>query len=193
MVVAVREVEVVEQFLGTFLSLLLVLASDEGRDADVFQRCELGQELMELEDEAKVLVAELGDVLVFQAGYIDAIDNDGTCIGRVEGTHNLEEGGLSGSRRTNDADHFALVDVEVNAFEHLERAEGLGDVFYFNHINQFFYVSLQNRYLIDSLPHPISPIHLLSHLPTRVLPDLVSKWCGSANACISLFSSCWSG
>lgn len=133
---AVAEIEVVEQFLGTCFCLLLVLACNEGRDADVFQCCELRQELMELEDEAQVLISELGDFLVFQTGHIDAINNDGTRIRRVKRAHNLKERGLASSGRTDDADHFALVDVEVNAFEHLEGAEGLGDVLELYHINQ---------------------------------------------------------
>ncbi len=125
---AVAEVEVVEQFFGTRFSLLLVLTSDEGRDADVFECGKLGQELVELEDKAEVLVAKSGDILVFQSCHVDAIDDDGATVGRVEGAHDLEEGGLTCSRRTDDADHLPLANVEVNAFKHLEGAEGLGDV-----------------------------------------------------------------
>ena len=125
---AVAEVEVVEQFLGTHFGLLFVFASDESRDADVFECGKLGQELVELEDETEMLVAKSGDVLVFQSCHVDAIDDDGAAVGCIEGTHDLEKGSLTRSRGTDDADHLALADVEVNAFEHLEGAEGFGDV-----------------------------------------------------------------
>ena len=95
MVDALAEVEVVEQFLGTRFCLLLVLAGYEGRDADVFECSELGKELVELEDKAEVLIAETGNVFIFETCDVDAIDGDGTTVGCVEGAHDLQKGGLS--------------------------------------------------------------------------------------------------
>ncbi len=93
---------------------------------------------MELEDESEAQVAELGQFLVFQLGDFYSIDNDGSCVGGIEGAHDLQEGGFARSRWSYDADHLAFVDVEVNAFEHLQRAEGFGDVGELYHCWCFF-------------------------------------------------------
>ena len=92
---AVAEVQIVEQFLGAHLCLLFALASDEGWNADVLQRRELRQELVELEDEAEVLVAEMSKFLVFETGHIDAVNANGASVRGVEGAHNLKERGLA--------------------------------------------------------------------------------------------------
>ena len=75
---------------------------------------------MELEDEAQVAVAEVGELLLGEGGDIDAVDDDGAGVGAVECADNLQQGGLAGSAGADDADHLATVDVEVDAFEHLE-------------------------------------------------------------------------
>lgn len=128
MMLSVAEVEIVKQFFGTLLCLSFVLTTDEGWDTDVLQCRELGQELVKLKHKAEVLITESGDVFVSEVGDINAVNLYRSCVGCVECAHDLQQGGLSRSRRANDADHFAFVDVEVYAFEHLERAEGLGDV-----------------------------------------------------------------
>jgi hypothetical protein len=40
----------------------------------------------------------------------------------------VKERGLARSRWTYDADHLALANLEVDAFEHLKGAEGFSDV-----------------------------------------------------------------
>ena len=92
---AFAEVEVVEQLFGTRLCLFLVLAGDEGWNADILQRRELRQELMELEDKAEVLVTELSQVFVLESGHINPVDKDGASVGGVEGAHDLQEGGFA--------------------------------------------------------------------------------------------------
>ena len=83
---------------------------------------------MELEDEAEVAVAEVGEGLLREGGGVDTIDTYGTDIGAVEGADDLEQGGLAGAGGSDDADNLATVDVQVDALEHLERAEALGNV-----------------------------------------------------------------
>ncbi len=99
---------------------------------------------MELEDEAQVLVAESSDVLVFLVGDIDAIDVNGTCVGSIEGAHDLQERGLARSRWADDTHDLSLVDVEVDTFKHLQGAEGFGDVvesYHFSLLHFTFYIS----------------------------------------------------
>ena len=75
---------------------------------------------MKLKDEAEVAVAEVGEGLLAKGGCVDAIDTYSTLVGAVEGTDDLQQGGLSGAGRAYDADYLATVDVEVDAFEDLE-------------------------------------------------------------------------
>ena len=124
----VAEVKVFEQFLGSLAGLLLAGASNESWDADVFKCRKFRQELMELEYETEVLVAKTSHFLVFQLGGVDTIDTHRTCVGGVEGAHDLEEGGFTRSRWTDNADHLAFADVKVDAFEHLKGAERFGNV-----------------------------------------------------------------
>ena len=64
---------------------------------------------MELEDETEMLVAEIAQFLGAEAAYIDAINHDAATIRLVEGTDNLEKCSLTGTTRTDDTYHLALV------------------------------------------------------------------------------------
>ena len=113
---AVAESHELQQFLGPFLGFLLRGAGDVGRNHDVLQSRELGEQLVELEDEAQVAVAEVGKGLLAEGGGVDTIDTYRTRVGAVEGADDLQQGGLSGAGRAYDADYLATVDVEVDAF-----------------------------------------------------------------------------
>ena len=102
-------------------------AGDVGRNHDVLDGRELRQQLVELEDEAHVAVAEVGELLLRERGGVDAVDTYRTAVGTVEGADNLQQGGLAGAAGADDADDLAAVDVEVNAFQYLQGAEALGD------------------------------------------------------------------
>ena len=82
---------------------------------------------MELENEADMAVAEVGEGFLTEGGRVDGIDTYTALVGAVEGAYDLQEGGLAGTRWADDADNLATVDVEVDAFEDLEGAEALGD------------------------------------------------------------------
>ena len=75
---------------------------------------------MELEHEAEVTVAKVGEGLAAEGGGVDGIDTYRTGVGLVEGADDLQEGGLAGSAGAYDAHYLATVDVEVDALEHLE-------------------------------------------------------------------------
>src|SRR5574344_1457312 len=63
---------------------------------------------MELEDKAKMLIAKLCHLFIFQFGHVHAIYDDRSCVGGVKRAHDLQECGLSCSRWTYDADHLSL-------------------------------------------------------------------------------------
>ena len=75
---------------------------------------------MELKHKAEVLVAEVAQLLRREGGGVDAVDTHRTGVGTVEGTDNLQQRGLAGTRGTDDTDDLATVDMEVNAFQHLQ-------------------------------------------------------------------------
>ena len=85
---------------------------------------------MELEDETEMLVAEIAQLLGAEAAHIHAIYLNAATIRLVEGTDNLEKSSLAGTTRTDDTNHFALVNMQVDALEYLQGAEALGYTFY---------------------------------------------------------------
>ena len=79
--------------LGAFLGE----SCDIGGNHDILYRRELRQELVELEHEAEVLVAEVTQLLGGEGGGVDAVDAYRTGVGAVEGADDLQEGGLAGT------------------------------------------------------------------------------------------------
>ena len=116
---AVAETHEFEQFLGPLLGFAVTLSGNEGGNHDVFECRELRQELVELEDETDVAVAEVGEFFVAECRDVGVVDDHRTAVGLVERADNLQEGGLAGSRGAYDTDHLALADVERDALEHL--------------------------------------------------------------------------
>ena len=95
---------------------------------------------MELEDETEMLVAEIAQFLGAEAAHINAVHLNAATIRLVEGTDNLEKGSLSGTTRTDDTDYFALVNMQVDAFEYLQGAEALCYTFYiYNFLTQNYF------------------------------------------------------
>ena len=127
-----------EQLLCALFALVAVFAPDESGNHDVFQSRELGQKLMELENETDVLVAEIAQFACRERPGIDAVDDHRPAVGLVERTDNLEQGGLSGPRRSHDRDHLALVDMQVDAFQHLQWPKRFGNVLDVYHCWMFF-------------------------------------------------------
>lgn len=76
MVGTMREGEEVEEFECESVCFVTVLAADECGKHDVLESGELGQELMELEDETDVLVAEIGECLLVERVDVDTINDD---------------------------------------------------------------------------------------------------------------------
>ena len=123
-----REPHEVEQFGRTVGGGALALSRNEGRQHHILQGGELGQELVELKDEADVLISEAREGGIAQARYVGIGQGDGTLVGAQQSAHHLEQGGLAGTRSADDAHHFAAGDVGVDAFEHFESAKRFVDV-----------------------------------------------------------------
>ena len=158
MVGAVGKSHEVEQFEGAFLRLRRAFATDVGGYHDILEGGELRQQLVELEDEADVLVAEVAQLVRREAHHVDAVNADSTTIGFVECTHYLQQCCLAGTARADNAHYFSFVYMQVDALEHLQRAEALGYSFYVDHmmlrccygevLRLVFQLKIQNFFLI---------------------------------------------
>ena len=116
-----------QQFLGALAGLLAVRSRDEGGYHHVLQGGELGQQLVELEHEPNLFVAELGQFALFHGAHIGAVYLYGTCIGAVQRAHNLQQGGLACAAGTHNAHDLTGLDVQVDAAKYLQVVETLGD------------------------------------------------------------------
>ena len=134
MVGAVGESHEVEQFESAFLRLGCAFASDVSGYHDVLECRELGQELVKLEDEADVLIAEVAQLVRREAHHVYAVNAYLAAVGLVERAHYLQQCGLAGTARAYNAHYFSFVYMQVDALEHLQRAEALGYSFYVDHI-----------------------------------------------------------
>ena len=106
--------------------------ADHGGEEGVFEDGEFGEEVVELEDEAEGVVAEVGAGPA--GGVFEGLsaEEDAAGVGGVEGAGDMEEGGFAGAGGAHDGDEFALVKGEGDAAEDLEadgaHLVGLGDV-----------------------------------------------------------------
>ena len=110
------------------------LPGDQRRYHHVLQRRELRQELVELEDEADVLVAESGQLLATEAARLRAVYNEAPAIRRVQRADNLEQGGLARAAGAYDRHDLARVDGQVDSLQHLQGTETLCYAFGLYHI-----------------------------------------------------------
>lgn len=117
-------------FAGGFAA---AVAFDPGGDADVFESGEFRQEVMELENEADVAVAESGELAGRVAGDIFAVVEDFAAVGGVERAEDVEKGAFAGTAGAGDGDHFTVGDDEVDAAQDAEGAVAFDDIFDFYH------------------------------------------------------------
>ncbi len=89
---------------------------------------------MKLEHKADVLIAEITQILSIQRSNIDSIHLDRTTVRTIERANDLQKCGLPCSTGADNAHHFTFIDMQINAFEHLQRAETLGDSLNIDHL-----------------------------------------------------------
>src|SRR5690606_3720170 len=79
---------------------------------DVPERVGAGEQVEALEDEADLVVADLGEVIVVELGHIRPVELVGAGGRRVEAPQKVHQRGLPGSRRAHDREVLAAFDVE---------------------------------------------------------------------------------
>ena len=123
---AASEADLLQQRPGA-LAAAAGTAADEGGHHHVLKRGELGQEVVELEDEADVAVAEVREAAVVEGEDVDAGNLQAAGGGPVEGAEDVEEGALADAGGPGDAQGLAGEDLQVDALEHLQPA-GAGGI-----------------------------------------------------------------
>ena len=81
-------------------------------------------------------VAEVCQLVACEFVGVCAVYQHFARVGFEERAGNLQKGSLARAARAYDGDHLRIVDVEVDAFQHLEVAERFGYVFELYHLNQ---------------------------------------------------------
>ena len=107
---SVGEIQEVEQFQALTSCLGVRNASYQGRHHHVFECRELWQELMELEDETDVAVAEVRQFAVFQPRDVGASQGHSARIRFVERAEDMQERGLASSTFAHDSHNLTLID-----------------------------------------------------------------------------------
>ena len=125
---ASAEVEVLEQFEGACLGRRARCSGDEGGYHHVFEGGKFRKQLVELEYETNVPIAKLRERTFGETGDVGADHLNRSFIGAIERAHDLEEGGFARTRGADNAHDFALVDGQIDAFEHMKIAKGLVDI-----------------------------------------------------------------
>ena len=119
-----RQADLLEVPAGDRDGLVLAAALDPLlRDREVAQHGQVREQVERLEHHPDA-GPDLVDVDV-RVGDLDALDEDLPRRRGLEQVHAAQQRGLAGAGGPDDADHLAVVDVEVDALEHLVGAEVL--------------------------------------------------------------------
>ncbi len=123
MVDAVAQPDPVEQHACALAHGRVAPLGDDRGQGHVLLRGERREQVEELEDEADVVAAQLGQLLVVEPLVVAAGDGDRPGGRRFERPDDVQQGALPGARRSHDRDHLARLDHEVDAVEgaHLDR------------------------------------------------------------------------
>jgi hypothetical protein len=87
--------------------------SDPPGHRDVFERGELGEQVMKLKDEADILIPELRERVGGHRGEVVPGDLNPSRVGPVESTEEMKQRRFADSRGADDGEHLASADFEV--------------------------------------------------------------------------------
>src|SRR6185436_3354808 len=117
MMQAVFELDQREQLARAFVDLLPRPAAQVQRQPHVLQRAQRRQQVEELEDEADLVAADAGQLVVAEAGERLAVDAHLAGGRAIEPADQVQQRRFAGARRSNDRDHLAARDGEGDAVE----------------------------------------------------------------------------
>ena len=100
---------------------------DRERQHDVLLGGEHREQVEELEDEAELVAAQLGQVAVVEAGELGAVDLDRAAGRPVEPGEDVHQRGLAGARRAHDRAEAAALEVDAHAVERVDGGVALAE------------------------------------------------------------------
>jgi hypothetical protein len=105
-----------------------VAAGDREGERDVLLRRQHGQQVEGLEDEADLLPAQLGQVLVVERRDLGAVDLNRARSRPVKPGEAVHEGGLPGSGRTHDRGELPPPEADAHVVERMDRGLTVAEV-----------------------------------------------------------------
>src|SRR5688572_2043496 len=102
-------------------------AAYEQRHRDVLERRELGQQVMELIDEAERAIAQPASIRIAQRAHRFAGDAHLACRRLIEAANELQQRRLPGARRADDRDAIAFSDRQLDAAQNLDVAADVAE------------------------------------------------------------------
>ncbi len=114
---AFGEADAVEEFASAGFG---VAFADPGREEDVFEGREFGEEEIMLEDKAHAAVAQGGAVPGVRVVKGLAVHEHVAGGGTFEAAEDVEQGGFTGAGSTAEKDFFSGIHFEVHAAQHVE-------------------------------------------------------------------------
>ena len=103
------------------MALLSAHAGIQQGQLHILQHCQLGDQIVLLEDEAQHLVADLRLLVVIHGGHVDAAQVIGAGGRHVQTADDIHGGGLAGAGLAHDSYKLPLVHGETDAVQGVDR------------------------------------------------------------------------
>jgi hypothetical protein len=116
-----------QQLRGSLLRRRALGAVDELRQDDVLRRVEIGQQMMELIDEAEPVAPHRGAPCGIELCRLFAHDADRAVEPALQQAHRLKQGRLARARGAEQRHDLAGRDGEVDAPQDMDRLPALGE------------------------------------------------------------------
>src|ERR1039458_903687 len=94
-------------------------ARGHGGDKTILFECEIGNQVVELKDEAHLVAQETQQVAV--AIDLNSVDRDASAVGRIQAAKEMQQRTLAASRRAAESNRLALGGLEVHALQYRDR------------------------------------------------------------------------
>src|SRR5256886_14052251 len=116
----IAEADLLERRERALTPFLPVAAVDQGK-LDVFDRVQSREQVVGLKNEADVLVADRGELIVGQLSDVLAREHVGAAVGDVQAAENVHERRLSRPRRSHDRDELRGPDIQIHPTQRVDR------------------------------------------------------------------------
>ena len=122
MMQAVAQLQVVQEGSGALIKVFLGRPTHHGREADVLERGELGQQMVTLEDKAHVLVSDARLIPSAKVVNVAPFEQHFTGFGPFQSGQCIKQRGLARAACANEEGNLGRGDVDGDAAQHLDPA-----------------------------------------------------------------------